>query len=125
MIEAAKKSGETVAIPKAQKSVAMAQALPTMLHMALLELMNRGILKHVISQNTDGLHRKSGIPKDNITEVHGNRNLEVCVKCERDYMRDFGVRSTVSGGKRSILTGRKCDEPNCRGDLRTTTIAFG
>lgn len=39
----------------------MLQALPTATHMALVELQNRGVLKYLISQNTDGLHRKSGI----------------------------------------------------------------
>lgn len=29
--------------------------------MSLVELMNRGILKYLVSQNCDGLHRKSGI----------------------------------------------------------------
>jgi len=29
--------------------------------MALVELQNRGFLKYLISQNSDGLHRRSGI----------------------------------------------------------------
>ena len=60
--------------------------------MALKELMDRDILKSIISQNLDGLHRKSGIPANKIYELHGNNNLEVCEKCNQDYMRDFNVR---------------------------------
>ena len=83
--------------------------------------MNRGLLKHVISQNTDGLHRKSGIPKENLTEVHGNRNLEHCSKCGKDYMRDFNV------GRRAKdhTTGRNCENPACKGALRDSIINFG
>jgi len=51
--------------------------------------MQEGILKHIISQNIDGLHRKSGIPANQISEVHGNNNLEICVDCGKNYMRDY------------------------------------
>ena len=61
--------------------------------MSLVELMQKGYLKHIISQNVDGLHRKSGIPANQISELHGNTNLESCVKCGVGYMRDFRVRT--------------------------------
>ena len=101
----------------------MAQAHPTKAHMAMVELMDKGFLKHIISQNTDGLHRKSGIPADKITEVHGNRNKEECMKCGRDYFRDYAVR--VARGCKEHKTGRKCDDAACRGELKDTIINFG
>jgi NAD-dependent SIR2 family protein deacetylase len=36
-------------------------AVPTQAHMAVVELQNQGILKYLVSQNCDGLHRRSGI----------------------------------------------------------------
>jgi NAD-dependent SIR2 family protein deacetylase len=121
--EECRKAGKAAPVNKAKGIVGMAQAHPTKAHMSLVELMNRGMLKHIISQNTDGLHRKSGVPADKISEVHGNRNKEECMKCGRDYMRDFHVRNSKATHEHK--TGRKCDDPKCKGDLKDTIINFG
>ena len=42
-------------------SVSKLKAIPTKTHMSLVKLIDSGKLKFLISQNTDGLHRKSGI----------------------------------------------------------------
>lgn len=89
--------------------------------MSLVELMKRGLLKFVISQNVDGLHARSGIPSDKLAEVHGNANMEVCRQCGRRYMRDFDTCM----GNFDHRTGRKCDDPNCREDLYDSIINFG
>ena len=91
--------------------------------MCFVELMNKGHLKHIISQNVDGLHRKSGIPKGKISELHGNTNLEKCESCGREYMRDYRVRNAQK--VHDHRTGRKCDDPQCRGHLRDSIINFG
>ena len=49
---------------------------PTYTHEALVKLMDTGHLKYVISQNGDGLHGLSGVPKDKISELHGNVFIE-------------------------------------------------
>ena len=97
------------------------QARPSLTHMAMVELQNRGILKGVVSQNVDGLHRKSGIKADTLSELHGNQNLEICVKCNREHMRDY----KTSIGAKNHLTGRDCDTPFCGGKLKDTIINFG
>lgn len=74
--------------------VGMAKAKPSLTHMAFVELMEQNHLKHIVSQNTDGLHRKSGIDPNRLSELHGNTNLEVCMKCGAEYMRDFRVRNS-------------------------------
>lgn len=91
--------------------------------MALYELQVRERLKFIVSQNVDGLHRKSGVPPSCLAELHGNTNLEVCTKCGAEYMRDFRVRTAQK--VHDHKTGRKCDNPVCRGDLVDTIINFG
>jgi NAD-dependent SIR2 family protein deacetylase len=99
------------------------KAIPSLSHMAIVELMRLGIVKYLISQNTDGLHRKSNVPVERFAELHGNQNLEQCIKCGREYVRDFRTRTAI--GVTDHLTGRRCDDPNCRGPLKDTIINFG
>lgn len=123
-IQKARKAGTLKNEPAAKGGVkvGIAKAYPTKCHMSLVALMEAGLLKHVISQNCDGLHRRSGIPAENLSEVHGNTNLEVCTKCKKEYMRDFRVRNAQHVHEHK--TGRKCDDPSCRGALKDTIINF-
>jgi len=93
------------------------KAKPTFTHMALVALMKKGLLHYVVSQNVDGLHLKSGIPRDKISELHGNIFAEHCDKCNTEYIRDFDV-----AGMGCQPTGRFCDKPECGGPLRDKTI---
>ncbi len=95
------------------------QAVPTAAHMSLVALQNAGILKHLISSNCDGLHVKSGILPDNITEVrlietvlsilwsllsvfaslaqvHCNCTREECEQCGRSFYRDYSTNARVN-----------------------------
>ena len=91
--------------------------------MALFALMQKGFLKHLISQNTDGMHLKSGIPYSNLTELHGNTTIEYCKDCDKMYFRDFRCRT--SEDPYNHVTGRKCEDSNCGGDLYDEIVHFG
>ncbi|KAJ4420325.1 hypothetical protein N0V82_004424 [Gnomoniopsis sp. IMI 355080] len=99
------------------------QAIPTATHMALVELQNRGILKYLVSQNCDGLHSRSGILPDRISELHGNSNLEYCKDCGKQYLRDFRAVAPDDKPATYHQTGRKC--AICAGTLLDTIINFG
>ena len=60
--------------------------------MAIVEMHKKELVKATVSQNVDGLHRRSGISAEEIAELHGNTNLETCEKCNRQYLRDFETR---------------------------------
>ncbi|KAK3669262.1 hypothetical protein LTR78_010869 [Recurvomyces mirabilis] len=99
------------------------QAIPTPTHMALVALQDSGHLKHLVSQNCDGLHRRSGIRSEIISELHGNSNRETCRRCGTAYLRDFRA---VASHERTVYnhrTGRKCTL--CRGELMDTLVHFG
>lgn len=68
------------------------QALPSPTHMAMVKLHEEGVVKFTISQNVDGLHRRSGLSPAELAELHGNTNLETCQQCGRQYFRDFETR---------------------------------
>lgn len=85
--------------------------------MALVGLVAAGVVKLVISQNVDGLHLRSGIPREKLAELHGNLFLETCEVCGWEYLRDFDV-----GGISFQTTGRFCARPGCGGALRDTLL---
>ncbi|XP_053556708.1 NAD-dependent protein deacylase sirtuin-6 [Bombina bombina] len=107
--------------PKFDTTFESARPSPT--HMSLLQLQRVGILKFLISQNVDGLHVRSGFPREHLAELHGNMFVEECSKCGKQYVRDY-----VVGSMGLKPTGRLCDVPKvrglraCRGKLTDTIL---
>lgn len=54
-------------------------------------------MKYLITENIDGMHRKTEVLTDRITELHGNVFMEQCTECHAEYMRDFLVADYYEG----------------------------
>lgn len=112
-----------VKLPSQQKKVqSILKAVPSPSHMAIVQLVKEGLVKFVVSQNTDGLHRRSGLDPRYLAELHGNTNMERCLKCGSKFMRDFRTRTAKA--VHDHLTGHACDDPKCRGPLVDSIINF-
>ena len=94
---------ERKGLPPPAASLPFELARPGLTHMAIRTLAAAGKVVYTISQNVDCLHLRSGIPRDELAELHGNCFAERCEDCGAEYVRDFEVESV--GFK---LTGRRC-----------------
>lgn len=69
------------------------EVFPTLAHMAIVELFRHGLVHFVVSQNVDGLHLRSGLPRSALAELHGNVFAEQCNSCGAEYFREDVVDS--------------------------------
>lgn len=115
----------------APASVDLVMAEPTLAHHALVDMLRAGQLKYVVSQNIDGLHLKSGIPEDRLSELHGNCFLEICWKCDRRFLRETEV---IARSRKVCIECRKrvpyfchCSKTKCPcgAELKDSVIHFG
>ena len=68
---------------------ALRKAKPHKGHYALVQLVNKGYVKSVITQNIDGLDLKAGMGNA-LIEIHGNRSRLRCIGCsKRTELNDF------------------------------------
>jgi NAD-dependent deacetylase len=94
------------------------QVKPNDGHFAVADLVRRGTVGHVITQNIDNLHRVSGVPDERLIELHGNTSYAKCLNC--------GARMEIADIRRHF--DRHGDAPDCLlcgGIVKTGTISFG
>ena len=94
------------------------QVRPNDGHRAVAELVARGIVAHVITQNIDALHQAGGVPDAQVIEIHGNTTYAKCLACER-RMEIADIRAHFEA------EGQAPDCPACGGIVKTATISFG
>lgn len=87
-------------------------------HRAVAELVARGKASHVITQNIDGLHQISGVPDEQVIELHGTTRRAACLDC--------GTGADIGAVLAHFEThGRAPDCAACGGLIKTATISFG
>jgi len=87
-------------------------------HKAVAELVARGKVSHVVTQNIDNLHQDSGVPGEQVIEVHGNTRYAKCLDC--------GQRAELPPIRAHFEAhGEPPDCAGCGGILKTATISFG
>ena len=95
-----------------------AGAKPNAGHRAVAELVQRGKVGHVITQNIDNLHQDSGVPAKSVIELHGNTTYATCLVCSTRYeIAPLRVRFEQDG---EVPTCKLCG-----GLVKAATISFG
>ncbi|XP_059047885.1 NAD-dependent protein deacetylase Sirt6 [Achroia grisella] len=83
--------------------ISFADAKPTKTHMILKKLVECNKVHYIVSQNIDGLHLKSGLPRKFLAELHGNMFVDECNVCKRQFVRSRPVETV----------GKKCSGVPC------------
>ena len=89
---------------------------PNPAHEALAELERRGLLRGVITQNIDRLHRLAGSRR--VVEVHGSIDRSVCLDCGVEVGLE-GVLELLAGDRATP----SCDR--CGRPLKPDVVLFG
>jgi NAD-dependent SIR2 family protein deacetylase len=115
-------------LPAPRWRVPRDQVAPNASHLSLVELQRLGKLQFLITQNTDNLHRRSGIRPELLAELHGNGQLMRCTGCERTHTRrrvgwDTGRWGPGYRTQRPVPGQPAC--PACGGRLVSTVVNFG
>jgi NAD-dependent deacetylase len=115
-------------LPPPRWRVAPGRVGPNASHLALVELQRIGKLRFLVTQNTDGLHRGSGVRPEILAELHGNGRLMRCLGCGR--VRD---RQEVGWDAARWGPGYRTQKPvpgqpacpGCGGRLVSSVVNFG
>jgi len=74
-------------------SISFEDALPTVAHLGISQLCKEKLVQFVVTQNVDGIHRKSGVPEELLAEVHGCLFVGYCKNCNRKQVLDKPTKS--------------------------------
>jgi NAD-dependent deacetylase len=99
-----------------QRFASLTDKRPNDAHMAVAELERRGLVRGVITQNIDRLHRMAGSAR--LVEVHGSIEWSICLEC--------GGRQSLEQVVELLAQGDGAPEcPACIAPLKPDVVLFG
>ena len=99
-----------------QRFASLVDVEPNAAHFAIADLERRGLIRGVVTQNVDRLHRKAG--SRNVIEVHGSIEWSVCPEC--------GGRTSLERVLEVIAEHPGAPEcPACIAPLKPDVVLFG
>jgi NAD-dependent deacetylase len=99
-----------------QRFVSLLDKQPNEAHLALAELERKGLVRAVITQNIDRLHRLAGTER--LIEVHGSIDQSVCLECDGKVPIDRVIELLGEGG--GVPLCEACEAP-----LKPDVVLFG
>ena len=115
-------------LPAPRPRVPPGRIEPNASHLSLVELQRLGKLRFVVTQNTDNLHRRSGIRPEILAELHGNGQLMRCLGCGRLFTRQETGWETARWGPGYRTQKPVAGQPACvacGGRLVSSVVNFG
>jgi len=94
------------------------EAVPTVTHLFLKLLEEKGCLLRVYTQNIDGLELAAGLPPDRVVMAHGDMSRPECALCGRPH--------AVAEFERKVRAGQVpiCEQMSCGGPVRPDIVFF-
>jgi NAD-dependent deacetylase len=89
---------------------------PSVVHLVLAALEEKGLLKALITQNIDLLHQKGGSKR--VIEIHGSPRVHYCLRCQ-------GVRMPFEEAAALVRKGEFPRCPGCGRILKPAITFFG
>ncbi len=93
-------------------------AEPSTGHRVMADLVRKGRMQAIITQNIDGLHQAAGVPEARVIEVHGNGTYARCLECHtRHELAVIRAHFETHGHPPACQA--------CGGIVKSATISFG
>ncbi len=93
------------------------ESVPNPAHRALADLARAKRVGLLVTQNVDGLHERSGFPKERLVNIHGTDAEVLCLACGRREEREVAQRAWEAG---AAVPTCLCGAP-----WKPATISFG